>query len=174
MHLLRRVGAKGLLIEAHMQLAELQIARGDLTAARRTANRALADARRFGDSRMEARGARVVGLVLAGAGSAAAADARLSESAALARRIGAGYDEAHALLALGRLRVVSGTPARARTPLRRAAMIFERMGVGPELAEARRLLETVDAPPGGRTLHGSRERASGPTRKGRPASRSVR
>jgi tetratricopeptide (TPR) repeat protein len=148
MRLLRAVGARGLLTEANLQLAELHVAQGDLKAARRVAERALDDAKRLGDRRMEARGERIAGIVCARGGQPRAAETRLQDSALLARRIGASYEEARALLELARPRVAA-SPPRARAHLRRAASIFERMGVAPELAEARRLLAAAEAADGG-------------------------
>jgi len=144
MRLLRRVGAKGILTEARMQLAELLIARGDLAAATRESQRALKDAMASGDRLLEARGERIVGLARAATGAIDAAAIRIATSAGLARRIGASHEEARSLFALARLRIDAGGRPRT-TGLRRAASIFARMGAAPELAEAQRLLARVEA-----------------------------
>jgi class 3 adenylate cyclase/tetratricopeptide (TPR) repeat protein len=146
MRLVRSVGAKSLLTEARMQLAEALSATGDLTGAQREAQRALKDAQAAGERLLEARGERIIGLLRAAAGAIDTAAIHLAISAGLARRIGAGHEEARSLLALARLRIDAGGRPRA-AGLRRATAIFERMNAAPDLAEARRLLAKLDAAP---------------------------
>ena len=114
--LLRSVGAKGLLIEAHMQLAELHVAAGTSPplAVPRTPPSPTHDA-----------SATVAWKRAAHASSASCLPAPETQlprtrgyprASLLARRIGAGYDEAHALLALARLRwIVRRADARTIT-----------------------------------------------------------
>ncbi len=139
MRLLRRVGAKGLLTEARMQLAEALLANGELVGAQREAQRSYNDARSAGERLLEARGERILGVLRGASGATDTAAIHLATSAGIARRIGASYEEARSLMALARLRIDAGGRPRA-VGLRRAASIFERMGAVTELAEAQRLL----------------------------------
>jgi tetratricopeptide (TPR) repeat protein len=144
LRLLRSVGAKGLVTEARMQLAEVLLATFDIASALREAQRALKDAQSAGERLLEARGERLVGLARAAMGAIDTAAIHLATSAGLARRISAGHEEARSLMALARLRIDAGGRPRAGG-LRRAAMIFERMSAAPEIAEASMLLSRLEA-----------------------------
>lgn len=145
MRLLRAVGARGLLTEAQLQLAELRLAAGDLPAAQRESQRALAGAQSAAERLLEARGERILGLVRAAAGAVDAGAIHIATSVGLAKKIGASHEEARSLLALARLRIDTGGRPRS-AGLRRAVAIFSRMGAAQELAEAEWLLMRLQGP----------------------------
>jgi predicted ATPase/class 3 adenylate cyclase len=145
MRLLQQVGARGLLTEGRMQLAETLLAAGEHARAQREGQRALKDAQAAGERLLEARGERIIGLLRARAGAIDTAAIHLATSAGLARRIGAGHEEARSLMALARLRIDAGGRPRAGG-LRRALQIFERMNAAAELAQAKALLAKLESP----------------------------
>jgi len=145
LRLLRRVGAEGLLTEAHLQLAELRLAQGRPAAARRGCQRCLNRARALSARLLEARGERVLAGAEAALGNPERALAHARLSVALARRIGADYEEARALVLQARLlRDGARTRSGVRKALQRAITILSRVGAKPELAEAKEMLATID------------------------------
>ncbi len=147
LRLLRRVGARGLLTEARLQLAELRLAQGRAEEAQRESRLALARARALHARLLEARGQRLLGSAQAALGDPKAARAHLRASIALAQRIGANYEHARSLIALAGLQ--SGSDGRAaktaRNALERATNILSRIGAERDLAEAKQLLARLES-----------------------------
>jgi tetratricopeptide (TPR) repeat protein len=141
--LLRSVGARGLLIEARLQLAELRLEQGRASDALREARSALAEAKAMDARLTEASAERIVGSAEAALGRHAEALARVEASVTLARRIGADLEEARGRVASARISVDAPAAHRPRglaASLRRAEDILARMGAQGELEETRLLL----------------------------------
>jgi tetratricopeptide (TPR) repeat protein len=140
--LLSRVGAKGLLVEARLQLAELRLAQGRGEEASRRCRRALARATAIDARLLEARAERVLAGALALLGDTGTALAHVRSSVSLARRIGAGHEQALSLMVQARIELGArpGRRRAIRSIILRAIPILEGMQAKLDLQEAHRLL----------------------------------
>lgn len=144
MKLLESVGAKGLLSEARIQLAELRLVQGRLGEALREGRAAMVEVQVAEARLLEARAGQVVGRIYVALGSQKEGFAMLADAAALAQRIGAELEEARALSAWARLSMERGeSGAATRERLQRALAIFTRMGAALEAQAARQALAAV-------------------------------
>ncbi|MBI2172410.1 MAG: tetratricopeptide repeat protein [Chloroflexi bacterium] len=141
--LLRKAGARGLLTEAFLQQAELEMEDGLVELATRTCGRALGSAREMGMQLQEARGLCIEGRIAMARHDPAQAEERLRQSIALAEGTGAQYERGVALLNLAKIYLNDGQGGASRKsgslPLRRATSIFRRLGAEIELAQAQEL-----------------------------------
>jgi class 3 adenylate cyclase/tetratricopeptide (TPR) repeat protein len=146
MRLLRSVGVEGVMTEALLQKAELQLAGGSIRQARRECRRALTDIRIREARVLEARAERLLGRVEASLGETSRARAHFRTSIAIAREIGAGYEEALSLREFGSMLCrMSGSKKHAAVVLGRATKILSRMGATLDLAEAEDLVTGLKA-----------------------------
>lgn len=144
MKLLESVGAKGLLSEARLQLAELRLLQGRLGDALREGRAAMVEVQVAEARLLEARAGYVVGRIHVALGSQREGFAMMADAASLAQRIGADMEEARALAAHARLSIERGDTGMAtRGRLERAHAIFARMGASLEAQAARRLLDAI-------------------------------
>ncbi len=138
--LLHKAGARGLLAEAVLQQAELELDTVQTESAFRTCARALQTTRELGAKLLEARALRILGRIALLGGHHAQAEAYLRESAELAHRQGGEYESGLALLSLaevyGRHGDLKGAGQRRRLALRQATAIFRRLGAEGELSQA--------------------------------------
>src|SRR5262249_25289576 len=132
-----------LTVELVRRIGDVQLRMGDLEAAGRSGERALAIARRLGDRIEEACSLRLVGLVAAEAGDLAVAEERLAEASRTLLLIGKRYE-------LAKLNFWAGLAWRRRARkgksrnildesvayLRRAVAAFESLGLPPLTARA--------------------------------------
>jgi len=141
--ILTNAGARGLLAEARLWQAELELETGQARAALRTCWPALLETRRLGRKLLEARGLRVLGRIALAHGRHGAAEANLRRSAGLAERIGADYERGLTLLALAELYTpqdgAKGSLRRRNQALKQAIAIFRRLSSEPNLEKALRL-----------------------------------
>jgi tetratricopeptide (TPR) repeat protein len=140
--LLRDAGARGLLIQAHLQEAELALETGRLDSATRSCGRALGKAGELGLQLEETRALRLRGLLALKREHWEDAEADLRESAALADRIGAEYEKGQALLDLAQVyggRKRTKGSRRHASAIWQAVAIFKRLGATADLAGAERL-----------------------------------
>ncbi len=146
MKLLASVGAKGLLSEARIQLAELRLAQGRLNEALREGRAALVEVQVAEARLLEARAGRVLGCIHAALGSSREGFAMLGDSAALAARIGADLEEARAHAAFASLSIQHGDRgAAARSRLAGAFETFLRLGATLEAEACRHALGELEA-----------------------------
>ncbi|HET8629348.1 MAG TPA: AAA family ATPase [Thermomicrobiales bacterium] len=122
-------------------------AAGDLAAARRHAEAALARASAPRQPLALLAAHRLLGELAIAAGRHAEAAVHLSESLALADACAAPYERALTLLALAELRASEGQPAAARAPLDEARAILEPLQARPALARADALAARLRRPP---------------------------
>ena len=139
MGILRKTRARGLLTEARLQQAELQMVTGRVDAAARICRQALAETRELGMRVLEARGLRVLGCIAAANDRTGRAEESLRESVALARRHGADHEAALALLCLAEVYgtgTVAGGARRRAVVLRQAVAILRALRAEADLARA--------------------------------------
>jgi tetratricopeptide (TPR) repeat protein len=142
--LLRHADAQGLLLEAELQLAELEWAQDRARDAEERCLVVLNTARATEARILEARCLYLLGRLATAREDAAAATEHLCASAAVAAEIGARYEHGLALLELAR--VDSRWLSRDRSPqssLAEAITLFETMGAERELAKARELRDRL-------------------------------
>jgi tetratricopeptide (TPR) repeat protein len=101
--LLRKAGARGPLVEAILQHAELELEAGEVGSAARTCRRALRQSSELGAKLLEARGVRILGRIALARGDRTVAEDNLKRSVALAERLGADYERGLSLLYLAEL-----------------------------------------------------------------------
>jgi class 3 adenylate cyclase/tetratricopeptide (TPR) repeat protein len=147
--ILRGTGARGLLLDARVQQAELELATGHADRAVQTARRAVLAAEEIGSDIARARA-----LFVAANASVAAGDVRTAEqdfvaSAALARELAAPYEEARASFALAQCLVEQALPLPKRTEARRfarrATVLFARLALDEQCRSAEHLIERLTA-----------------------------
>lgn len=138
MHLLREVGAAGLLTEARIQLGELRLAQGNAKRAYWHGRRALERAQAREARILEVRASRLLASANAVLGRAETAIANAQHSLELARRLEADHEEAKSAMVLARL--ACGADSRLRSDavraLRTAITFLKRTGAMSELSEA--------------------------------------
>ncbi len=145
-NLLRKAGARGLLIEAHLQQAELRLEMGNIKSALYTCQRTLKQTYELGTKLLEARGLRILGRINMMRGRFAQAKANLKQSAALAKRLNADYERGLALLSLAELygsRTQKNSRHQGKLALNQAMAIFQRMGAQGDLSQARQLQDAM-------------------------------
>ena len=147
-NLLREVGARGLLIEARLQNAELHLETGEIDSASRICHQALRQTREVGARLLESRGLCILGRIRMSRGQYRQAETDLRQSAALAQQLNADYERGRALLYLAELygnRIEEkGNQHQCQLALRQAEAIFQRMGAQGELAQALRLHKDLE------------------------------
>jgi len=135
--ILRSVGARGLVLEARLQQAELELEMGRAESALRTCWPTLREIRELGRKLLEARGLRILGRIALAQELYAQAEANLRHSAALAERLDANHDKGLALLYLAELydrqAYKKGFQHRQRLALGKAITIFRRLGTEADL-----------------------------------------
>ncbi len=135
--LLRKARDRGLLAEAILQQAELQLATSQTVQAVRTCNRALNDTQELGLKLLEARGLHIMGRVNAVNGLYKEGENRLKQSMSLANSINADYEKGVALMHLATLYSMQKPNKtvikRCLTALNKAAVIFKQVGAVVEL-----------------------------------------
>jgi tetratricopeptide (TPR) repeat protein len=137
--LLKKAGARGLLTEARLQEAELQLETGQIEFALRKCQRALKEIREMGMKVLEARGLCIMGRIDLSRGLHKQAEANMQQSVALAKRFNADYEMGVALMHLGDLYSTHVQNKYARRQcqlvLKKAATIFRRMGAEADLSK---------------------------------------
>jgi class 3 adenylate cyclase/tetratricopeptide (TPR) repeat protein len=132
----------GMLGEALLQRAALELEAGHTERALATSDLAVEKVRALGMRPLECRGLRIRGLALHALGDDWGAEESLCASVEMARSVESPLERGLGLLALAELRRDSADPA-VRRPYRRtaidAARIFERLGARPCAARAREL-----------------------------------
>jgi class 3 adenylate cyclase/tetratricopeptide (TPR) repeat protein len=140
--LLTDVGAEGLLAEARLQAAALQLIRGDAEGARRVAIAVLESAYASDAKMLIVSAERIVGTACAQQGNDEQAIAHLVAGAALARKIGAHQDEARLLIALASVRKNDRRQMqKVAAHLRRALQLLAHGGAPDELVTAAEQLQ---------------------------------
>lgn len=144
LRLIRRTGIQGLLMEAQLLLAEVQLAKGRADEAKKSSQRVLSKIRKLDAQWLEARGERILGNALLSLGDTESAYQHLRNSVTIARRIGADQEEARSLIAhasaLAKEKGKSNTSAKKY--LQRAIKISSNAGAKLELDQANHLLST--------------------------------
>jgi class 3 adenylate cyclase/tetratricopeptide (TPR) repeat protein len=140
--LLRSIDAKGLLLDAAVQEAELHLARGDAEATARVCSDLRAEAACMGAQLSEAQALALLGRVGLRRGESVEALEYLSASVRLAQEAGADYDRARALTALAEAEAGCGDAACSAT-LDEAVALLEQMGARYDLACALALRERL-------------------------------
>jgi class 3 adenylate cyclase/tetratricopeptide (TPR) repeat protein len=147
--LLRKAGARGLLTEALLQQAELELEDGLVELATRSCERALGSAREMGMQLQEARALCIEGKIAMAHHDSDQAQEYLRRSIALAEGTGAQYERGVALLNLAKIYLNDGQGGASHKsgsqPLRRATSIFRRLGAEIELAQAKELRASLGA-----------------------------
>jgi class 3 adenylate cyclase/tetratricopeptide (TPR) repeat protein len=150
--LLRKANAGGLLMEAQIQQAELELEQGQIDRAIRTCSQVLHQTRQTGARLLEARALRVMGRVNLARGQSSEAETQLLESAILAEGLKADHERALSLLCLAELYGADvGCPdslLRCRPFLNKAITIFRRMGSQGDLSRALRFQSSLRLRPG--------------------------
>jgi len=145
--ILRKAQARGLLIEARLQEAELRLEMGNDDFALSICERALSEARHLGAKMLEARGLRILGRIHMSKHLYQQAQAYLRQSADMAQRLGADYERGVALLHIADLHSrnlqETGSRRQCRIALRQATSIFRRMGAAIELSQTLHLEERL-------------------------------
>jgi tetratricopeptide (TPR) repeat protein len=146
--LLRTAGIPALSAEASLELAALQLDRGDPAAAEATCSAVLAHLDDWGMKALEVRGRRIMGRIALAQGDTAEAQRLLRSSADLAARLGADRDQGLALLALAQLCGGSGAnrPAdrsRASKAAAQACELLETSGAAADLARAKQVRRSL-------------------------------
>ncbi len=135
--LLRKARARGLLAEALLQQAELQLATSQTEQSVRTCNRVLKDTQELGLKLLEARGLHIMGRVNAVNGFYKEGENCLKQSMSLANSINADYEKGVALMHLATLysmqKLNKTIIRRCLTAINKAAVIFKRVGAVVEL-----------------------------------------
>jgi class 3 adenylate cyclase/tetratricopeptide (TPR) repeat protein len=138
--LLHKAGARGILVEALLQQAELQLATTQIEPAMLTCQSALREARKLGLKLLEARGLRILGRIDSFRGIYERAEANIQQSVTIAKQINADYERGLALLYLAELYVKSMKTRdyqyKGKSTLKQAITIFQRIGAERELAYA--------------------------------------
>ena len=137
--LLREVGARGLLMEAYLQQADLALETGDVETALRVCQRVLREAREMGMQMLEARGLRVMGCVDGVRHRPVQAEANLQQSISLAKSNNADYERGLALSCLADLYArnpgTEGFRRKLGPALRQAITVFQRLGAERDLSK---------------------------------------
>ncbi len=121
-------GAREALIEGHWMLAEAELGRNNLQAARQNAMHALEASRAYGMKPTEANALRALGMVERAARNFAAAEDPLHRSIELFDEQQNPYDAARSELELGKLYVEQGMTEQARIHLEHCRLVFDRLG----------------------------------------------
>ncbi|MBI4334499.1 MAG: tetratricopeptide repeat protein [Chloroflexi bacterium] len=139
MELLRKARHRGLLAEAALQQAELELETGQTEAASRTCERAVEETRELGMKPLETRGQRLLGRIALAQKRFREAEDHFRESLALAQRCHGEYEKGLALRALAELYRLQPEMNRSAlssgSALRRAMSIFRRLGAETELSK---------------------------------------
>lgn len=140
MKLLRKAGARGLMVDALFQESELLLATSQVSSALSACRRALGEARDLGLKLPEARGLRILGCITMIQDDRAQAEVNLRQSIALARQLKADYEKGLSLLCLAKLYASYGKEKnyrqRYRFAQRQATAIFRRIGAQLDLSQA--------------------------------------
>lgn len=135
--ILRRVGARGLLLEALLQRGELALARGRPGAALATARAALHESAALGMRLVEARAERLAARALLERGNVLAAEQSLRRAVAGAAGTGARYERALSLLELAHIRRAQGVTSPPE--LTEAVALLREIGAAADLARAEQI-----------------------------------
>jgi len=145
--LLRKANAGGLLVEAEVQRAEMEIEQGQTERATRTCSSALQQTRQTGAKLLEARALRIAGRISLTQGRRSQAESQLLESAVLAETLKADHERALSLLCLAEFYGADtkspDSIRRGRSFLRKAITLFRRIGATRDLSRALRLLDQL-------------------------------
>lgn len=145
--LLRKANAGGLLTEAEVQQAELELEQGQIDRSMRTCSSALQRTRQTGAKLLEARALRVMGRISLTQGRKSQAESQLLESAVLAETLKADHERALSLLCLAELYGADtkslDSLRRGRAFLRKAITLFRRIGATRDLSRALGLLDRL-------------------------------
>jgi class 3 adenylate cyclase/tetratricopeptide (TPR) repeat protein len=138
--LLRKAGARSLLLEAILQKADLQLASLQYESATTTCKIALNEIRERGIKLLEARGLRILGSINLKRGLLNQAEENLKKSISLSKRINADYERAVALFSLAKLYTFNSDDSHAQSlysiTLKKAIDILGRIGAKWELSQA--------------------------------------
>jgi tetratricopeptide (TPR) repeat protein len=141
--LLRKAQARGLLAEALLQQAELELETSQIDRAVRTCKQVLKDTQELGLRLLQARGLHIMGRLNIARESYGQGETDLRRSIALARSINADYDRGLALLYLAELFIEQMQNKKDsqgyRSLLNRAAAIFKRVGAEADLKQVQEL-----------------------------------
>ena len=138
--LLRKAGARSLLLEAILQKADLQLALLQYESATTTCKIALNEIRERGIKLLEARGLRILGSIKLKRGLLNQAEENLKESISLSKCINADHERAVALFSLAKLYFANNDDSRTQSlyyiTLKKAIAILSRIGAKWELSQA--------------------------------------
>ena len=137
---IRKTGARGLLVEAVLQQADLQLETGQFKSGKLCCQRALRDTHELGMKLHEARGLHLLGRIHVAHGLFEQAETNMQQSATLAKHINADYERGVALLSLAKLYGTRGSNRdyylRSQRLLKQATAIFRRVGADADLSQA--------------------------------------
>ncbi len=140
MDLLSKARAKGLLAEALLQQAELELSTFQIEDALRTCNRVLKDTQKLGLKLLQARGLHILGCINVASGLFEQGEFNLQQSISLSKSINADYERGIALMHLTKLysRQMRGkiSSRRCRTVLNQAIKIFQLVGAEADYKQA--------------------------------------
>jgi tetratricopeptide (TPR) repeat protein len=135
--LLQSISAKGLLLDAGVQDAELRLAKGELGEAEASCRAVLADARSMGADLSETQALCLLGRIRLARGDPEGAMAHLRASVALAEASGSDFEGARALAVLADAQGACGSASEAcEGALAEAIRLFEKMGARYDLDKA--------------------------------------
>jgi hypothetical protein len=141
--LLSKVGARGLLLEARLQEAELLLETGKIQDSMLVCRKAIDESRGMGMQLLEAHGLRIKGKANLLTGHPIEAETSFNESLHLVKTSGAELEIGTVLLCLARLYArypeVDGFRSRFEPARRQALALFRRIGADKDSEEASRL-----------------------------------
>jgi len=142
--LLQSISAKGLLLDASVQDAELRLAKGELEEAETSCRAVLADARSMGADLSETQALCLLGRIRLARGDPEGAMAHLRASVALAEASGSDFEGARALAVLAEAQgACEGASEACEGALAEAIRLFEKMGARYDLDKAVELRERL-------------------------------
>jgi tetratricopeptide (TPR) repeat protein len=147
--LLAQAGARGLLIEADIQAAQLALDDGRLEEAQTACLEAIEAAQKAGAKLNEAQALHTLGRVRLACKDLVEAEEHLHSSVRLAEEVGADYDKGLALLAVSELYALHDPTEEGRhvAPLAEAIALFEGMGADHDLCKAVELRDACSPDP---------------------------
>jgi tetratricopeptide (TPR) repeat protein len=148
LNLLKKIQAKGLVVEGLMQQAELELAMSNIEGATKTCRQGLNDAQEFGLKLLQARGLHILGRIYAEQEQVKKAEQSFNESISISNSIKADYEKGIALMHLAGLYSPTSKDKnvlrRRHTLLNRALSIFIQVEAEADIQEIHQLLGLQD------------------------------